>query len=72
MLVLFGPLSSASQNGPGAFFSWLFLVLGSYCLVRIWRFYFKHQNTNIPLVDLFGVTALAVLFIAIGFWGLFH
>ena len=70
MLILLGPLSSASPTGQGSFFSVLFIIVGGWGLIRSWVDYRKHRETQAPLFNLLGITALATLFLALGIWGL--
>lgn len=69
-ILLLGPLSSASPNGPGPFFSWLFILVGGWGLIRSWLFYFKKRTeVSIPMFNLIGVSAIAVFFIVLGIRG---
>jgi hypothetical protein len=68
---LLGPLSSGSPGGPGRFFSWLFVIAGSYVLIRTWTLYAKRRQaqTTIPVINPVGITIVSLFFIAVGFWG---
>ena len=72
MFVLLGPLSSASPKGQGPGFSWLFIIVGAWVLIKTWMDYQRRKaNTEIPRSKLLGVTAIAVGFVVVGVWGLF-
>jgi hypothetical protein len=71
MLMLLGPVSSASQKGQGPLFSCLFILVGGYTLVRTWTNYLKHRrNVEIPVFSLLWVSGLSVFFIVAGVLGL--
>jgi hypothetical protein len=73
ILMLLGPVSSASPNGQGPFFSWLILLVAGYVLVSTWTNYVKRRReTKIPILNLIGVTAIATLAIVEGILGLLH
>ena len=69
--LLEGPLSSVSPNGPGFLFSVLFVLIGGWGLIRSWMEYLKPGGkTNVPLLNLVGISAIATVFIIVGIWGL--
>jgi hypothetical protein len=73
MFILLGPLSSASPNGQGLFFSVLFILIGAWGLIRTWTDYRKRRaESSVPLFNVIAVTGLATLFIVAGIWGLFR
>jgi hypothetical protein len=68
--LLFGPLSSASPDGPGLIFSWFFIIVGGWVLIRSWLFYLKKRTeVSLPIVNLIGLSAIALLFIIVGIRG---
>jgi hypothetical protein len=72
-LMLLGPVSSASPKGPGTIFSGLFIIIGTWVLVRTWNDYLKRRrSTNIPMGNLLWVSGLATFFIVAGIWGVLH
>lgn len=69
--MMLGPLSSASPNGQGPFFSWVFVLVGGWILVKTWMDYTRRRNeVQIPRSKVLGVSALALGFVVIGVWGL--
>jgi TRAP-type uncharacterized transport system fused permease subunit len=71
MILLLGPLSSASPKGQGPFFSWLFVIVGAWVLIKTWMDYKKRQpDSPIPLSKFLGVGAIALVFVVVGVWGL--
>ena len=71
LLALLGPLSSASTDGPGRIFSWIFFVVGTWVLAGVWRYYLKHRrNSKIRLFDLYFISAMSVIFVGVGIRGL--
>jgi hypothetical protein len=74
LILLFGPVSSGSPGGPSPFFSWLFVLMGSYVLIRTWIIYRKQRQgeTTIPVVNPIGISFLSAVFIAVGLWGILH
>ena len=72
MLLLLGPISSASPKGQGPLFSWLFVIVGAWVLIKTWMDYKKRRgdSTTIPLSKFLGVGAIAFGFLVVGLWGL--
>jgi uncharacterized membrane protein (DUF485 family) len=72
MLITFlGPISSGSSKGQGPLFSILFVLVGSWVLVGVWKQYLKTRLKNeIPLAKIIGISAIALFFIIDGVWGL--
>jgi hypothetical protein len=72
-LTFLGPVSSASPKGPGPLFSGLFVLIGSWVLIRTWYDYLKRRrNTSVPVFNLVWVSGLAMIFIVAGLWGVLH
>lgn len=73
MLLLLGPVSGGSPDGPGPLFSALFVLLGVWALVATWRYYLKERlKSEVPLLNLLWVSGIAVFFLITGVWGLIH
>ena len=74
LAILLGPISSGSPNGQGGpLFSALFILLGGWMLMRVWRDYLKVRvKSEIPPLNILGLSALAAIFIVSGVWGLAH
>jgi hypothetical protein len=73
LFMFLGPVSSASPKGQGPFFSGLFILIGSWMLVRTWMDYLKARvGREIPPFNILGITGLAVFFIGAGVWGFIH
>ena len=71
MMLLLGPISSASPKGQGPIFSWLFVIVGAWVLIKTWLDYKKRQgDSQIPLSKFVGVGAIALGFLVVGVWGL--
>lgn len=71
MMLLLGPLSSASPKGQGPFFSWLFVIVGAWVLIKTWMDYKRRRaDSQIPLSKFLGVSAIALGFLVVGVWGL--
>jgi hypothetical protein len=71
MILLLGPLSSASSKGQGPLFSWLFVIVGAWVLVKTWMDYQKHRtDSTIPMSKFLGVGVIALGFLVVGVWGL--
>jgi hypothetical protein len=69
-LILFGPLSSASEKGQGPLFSWFFILVGGWVLFGAWTSYLKKRNeAKVPLFSLILVTGIALLFVVLGIRG---
>lgn len=71
MLVLLGPVSSASPNGPGPVWSCLLILVAGWVGLSAWRHYLKqrlHAEAHLP--TLLGITGICVIMIAAGVWGL--
>jgi hypothetical protein len=69
-LVLFGPVSSASEKGQGPLFSWLFVLVGDWGLIGAWTSYLKKCNkVKVPLFNLIWVTGIGLLFVVLGIRG---
>jgi len=67
--IFLGPLSSASPDGPGPFFSFLFVLAGGYGLTRAWFGARNEGSRPVRKSDLIGITVICVLFVAIGLGG---
>jgi hypothetical protein len=73
MLALLGPLSSGTPGGPGRFFSYLFVLMGCYVLMRTWIVYSKRRRENaIPVLNPVGISLVSLFFIGLGFYGILH
>ena len=71
MLLLLGPISSAGPKGQGPLFSWLFVIVGAWVLIKTWMDYKKRRaDSQLPLSKLVGVGAIALGFLVVGLWGL--
>jgi hypothetical protein len=70
-LLLFGPISSGSPDGPGPFFSVLFLFLGVWMLMRLWREHSaRRADRGVSTLVVVGLAGLAIFFIFKGASGL--
>ena len=71
MLVLLGPVSSASPNGQGPLFSWFSILAGGYVAVSVWHHYLKRRHdAQIPVLNLVGISVVCLILIAVGIKGL--
>jgi len=71
--LLLGPVSSATPNGQGPLFSWFLILVGIYVAGSSWRFYLKRRNdTDVPIGNLVGVSAVSLALVAAGVWELFR
>ncbi len=69
--MLLGPLSSGSPGGPGPFFSYLFVLMGCYVLIKTWLFYLKYRSVHaIQMYQLVGISIISLFFIVAGVWGI--
>ena len=72
MAALLGPISSATPNGAGPFFSVLLLVVGICALMRTIAELRSERLAAVSVVNVIGISAIATLFLAVGIWGLLH
>jgi hypothetical protein len=73
MMVLFGPVSSATPNGGGPIGSWFGIVVGGWVLITGWQKYLKRApDVNVPIHNLIGLTVICGIIIGVGVWSLFH
>ncbi len=73
ILMLLGPVSSASPNPPGLLWSLILIFGGGYVGVRAWRYYLKRRHDiKISLSDVVFITVICLSMISIGAWGLFR
>jgi len=73
MLMLLGPVSSASPNGQGLLFSWFLILVGGYVAVSAWRYYLKRQRrSDVPFLNVVGISVVCLVLIVAGIWELFH
>jgi hypothetical protein len=69
-LVLSGPLSSATPEGPLHLGSWFILGVGCLMLSEEWVTYVKHrQDAEVRVLDLVGTTILSLFCIGLGTLG---
>jgi len=69
MFSLLGPLSSASPKGQGPFFSWLFILVGTWGVVSTIVDYRRRRQANARAAALW-VIALCLGFAIVGICGL--
>jgi hypothetical protein len=73
MIILWGPISSATPNGGGSFLSWFEIIIASLVLITSWKKYVNRDSTtNAANYNVAGVSVVCAIMIGIGVWGLLH
>jgi len=71
LIVLLGPLSSASPEGQGPLMSWILVVVAIVVLVGAWRNYLKqHKDPKIPLFNVLWISGVCTFILAMGIRGI--
>jgi hypothetical protein len=71
MTILQGPVSNAAHGG--SINPWFSIGVGSVVLATLWVNYLKtRKEAKVSLGILLGMTAICLVFIVMGVWGLFR
>ena len=73
MILMFGPVSSATPNGGGSFWNYFEIAVAIWVLITVWRKYSNQETTSRTAGSkLVGVTVICAVLIGFGIWGLIH